>query len=123
MPVISTIIIVTLSSCIGVSLVGTEIKKFIDKKKRRQFHQLIIEECIDPEEFDEPKNNLNVNIKKIKNTFVINNKNNNGKKCIFCDKYYENKAECSELHCGHKYHFDCIIDWLVFNDKCPKCNE
>jgi hypothetical protein len=25
--------------------------------------------------------------------------------------------------CGHIYHDDCIIKWLVTNDKCPLCSQ
>lgn len=32
-----------------------------------------------------------------------------------------NAKEVSSMHCGHKFHHECILTWLLTSHKCPLC--
>ena len=41
--------------------------------------------------------------------------------CSICLEYYEKDNIINELKCGHKYHKNCIDDWINDHDNCPLC--
>jgi E3 ubiquitin-protein ligase BIG BROTHER-like protein len=43
--------------------------------------------------------------------------------CIVCKTYYKNGQKLITLPCQHRYHADCITQWLQLNKVCPVCNE
>ena len=43
--------------------------------------------------------------------------------CIICQEDYSEVKKCAELHCGHKYHKECIKKWMFEKPSCPLCNE
>ncbi|KAG7659465.1 Zinc finger RING-type [Arabidopsis suecica] len=43
------------------------------------------------------------------------------RKCIICQDEYEAKDEVGELRCGHRFHIDCVKQWLVRKNSCPVC--
>ncbi|KAJ1693203.1 hypothetical protein LUZ63_009901 [Rhynchospora breviuscula] len=43
--------------------------------------------------------------------------------CVVCKTYYKNGQNLISLPCQHRYHADCITQWLQLNKVCPVCNE
>jgi len=43
--------------------------------------------------------------------------------CVVCKTYYKNGQKLIALPCQHRYHADCITQWLQLNKVCPVCNE
>ncbi|KAJ4774758.1 RING/U-box superfamily protein [Rhynchospora pubera] len=43
--------------------------------------------------------------------------------CVVCKTYYKNGQNLITLPCQHRYHADCITQWLQLNKVCPVCNE
>lgn len=47
--------------------------------------------------------------------------------CVIClEALYsdeETNAEVTSLRCGHRFHTDCIRDWMQTNTKCPYCRQ
>ncbi|XP_078174140.1 E3 ubiquitin-protein ligase BIG BROTHER-like isoform X1 [Carex rostrata] len=43
--------------------------------------------------------------------------------CVVCKTYYKNGQKLITLPCQHRYHADCITQWLQLNKVCPVCNE
>lgn len=46
--------------------------------------------------------------------------------CAICLVEYQNGDEISWSHnssCGHAFHLDCIIEWLLTSDECPCCRR
>ena len=41
--------------------------------------------------------------------------------CSICLENYNKDNIINVLKCGHKYHKDCIDDWINDNNKCPLC--
>ncbi|AQK92167.1 C-terminal zinc-finger [Zea mays] len=41
--------------------------------------------------------------------------------CIICQEEYEARELIGALECGHKYHEDCIKQWLMVKNVCPIC--
>ncbi|KAI8542130.1 hypothetical protein RHMOL_Rhmol08G0115400 [Rhododendron molle] len=41
--------------------------------------------------------------------------------CVICQENFENGEELGDLDCRHKYHFDCVRQWLVCKNTCPIC--
>ncbi|KAH0720863.1 hypothetical protein KY290_005881 [Solanum tuberosum] len=41
--------------------------------------------------------------------------------CAICQCEYEDEESIGELHCGHKYHTDCIKQGLLNRKVCPIC--
>ncbi|XP_066363996.1 probable E3 ubiquitin-protein ligase ZFP1 isoform X2 [Miscanthus floridulus] len=41
--------------------------------------------------------------------------------CIICQEEYEAKELIGTLECGHKYHVNCIKQWLMMKNLCPIC--
>ena len=47
----------------------------------------------------------------------------NQDRCIICfTPFYRNEL-ISELHCGHVYHSECLIEYFKRNNKCPVCRQ
>ena len=42
-------------------------------------------------------------------------------KCSIC--LDDNSLRKRKLNCGHKFHFNCIEQWLKNNKRCPLCNK
>jgi hypothetical protein len=42
--------------------------------------------------------------------------------CALCLEDYEEGAELRELKCEHRYHSECIDEWLTHKRTCPVCN-
>ncbi|MED6109907.1 hypothetical protein PIB30_037903 [Stylosanthes scabra] len=64
------------------------------------------------------------NIRKIKHVISNNNsKHQTDKKCSICQEEYEADDEIGRLNCEHKYHFQCIKQWLVHKNFCPVCKQ
>ena len=41
--------------------------------------------------------------------------------CLICQQKYKINSEVLYMPCLHLYHKECIIRWLINNDKCPTC--
>ncbi|XP_072967915.1 probable E3 ubiquitin-protein ligase ZFP1 isoform X1 [Typha angustifolia] len=41
--------------------------------------------------------------------------------CVICQVEYKEKETIGTLDCGHKYHADCIKQWLLLKNLCPIC--
>jgi len=46
------------------------------------------------------------------------------KECLICLEEFGNK-EVAILECMHKYHYNCLINWLSYSEelRCPECRE
>ncbi|KAK1293320.1 hypothetical protein QJS10_CPB17g00023 [Acorus calamus] len=42
-------------------------------------------------------------------------------KCSICQEEYVIEDEVGDLHCGHRYHVDCVHQWLRQKNWCPIC--
>lgn len=43
--------------------------------------------------------------------------------CVICLSEYEAEDQLRYLRCGHHFHDDCIMQWLVQNKSCPFCKK
>ncbi|CAN8235000.1 unnamed protein product [Cochlearia groenlandica] len=43
------------------------------------------------------------------------------RKCIICQDEYETKDEVGMLRCGHRFHINCVKQWLLRKNSCPIC--
>ncbi|KAL1216841.1 putative E3 ubiquitin-protein ligase HIP1 [Cardamine amara subsp. amara] len=43
------------------------------------------------------------------------------RKCIICQDEYEATDEVGKLRCGHRFHINCVKQWLVRKNSCPVC--
>ncbi|EOA33410.1 hypothetical protein CARUB_v10020494mg [Capsella rubella] len=43
------------------------------------------------------------------------------RKCIICQEEYEAKDEVGKLGCGHRFHIQCVKQWLARKNSCPIC--
>ncbi|KMZ56389.1 hypothetical protein ZOSMA_96G00650 [Zostera marina] len=41
--------------------------------------------------------------------------------CSICQEQILQNETIVVLDCGHDYHFDCIKQWLLIQNKCPNC--
>ncbi|CAK8570104.1 unnamed protein product [Lathyrus sativus] len=44
-------------------------------------------------------------------------------KCCICQEEYVVGDEIGRLQCSHKYHVDCVQEWLRLKNWCPMCKE
>lgn len=44
-------------------------------------------------------------------------------KCMICLEESKNEEEWMVLNCDHKFHKDCLIEWLKINKYCPYCRK
>ncbi|OIW18829.1 hypothetical protein TanjilG_25272 [Lupinus angustifolius] len=47
----------------------------------------------------------------------------NKKACGICQDDYVNGVEIGKLSCEHKFHMECIKQWLMLNNLCPLCRR
>ena len=84
-----------------------KIKEFLDKNKNKQIKNIFNESCIIClDNFKEEEQNNNDN-KENKET-----QKKEGEK---------EEEKTTVLECGHKFHDNCIINWLKKNNNCPIC--
>ncbi|TKY66460.1 E3 ubiquitin-protein ligase MBR1 [Spatholobus suberectus] len=43
--------------------------------------------------------------------------------CIICQDEYKNQEKIGILQCGHEYHADCLMKWLLVKNVCPICKS
>lgn len=43
--------------------------------------------------------------------------------CPICQTAFETGCMFAELVCRHRYHTDCILEWLIHRAVCPMCNS
>ena len=53
--------------------------------------------------------------------YKLNEDLEESEKCSICLENYKKDNIINELKCGHKYHKDCIDDWIIDNNNCPLC--
>ena len=53
--------------------------------------------------------------------YKLNEELEESEKCSICLENYKKDNIINELKCGHKYHKDCIDDWINDNNNCPLC--
>jgi hypothetical protein len=53
----------------------------------------------------------------------ITNPDDRDNECIICFNDMNDATMITRLSCGHKFHTDCIRDWLSFNNTCPVCKR
>ncbi|XP_072989567.1 uncharacterized protein [Typha latifolia] len=41
--------------------------------------------------------------------------------CAVCADVFEATADARRLPCGHVYHYDCVVPWLLRRNSCPLC--
>ena len=51
----------------------------------------------------------------------IKNDNSFNPTCIICINEIVKGASCLKISCGHIFHFKCVEEWLVKENKCPTC--
>ena len=57
------------------------------------------------------------------NTYEIKDKNKmDTLKCAICLEDYQDGDRYISLPCLHNFHSKCILKWMNFGNKCPKCN-
>ncbi|KAK7256173.1 hypothetical protein RIF29_29610 [Crotalaria pallida] len=58
-------------------------------------------------------------------TFELVNKETieNKEACGICQEDYVNGEKIGQLDCSHKFHIDCIRNWLVRKNICPSCKR
>ncbi|KAL9326936.1 hypothetical protein ACSQ67_007581 [Phaseolus vulgaris] len=45
-------------------------------------------------------------------------------RCIICLEEFDNESDLGKLEqCDHKFHFDCIKQWLMQKNLCPVCRR
>ena len=90
-----------------------KIKEFLDKNKNKQIKNIFNESCIIClDNFQEEEQN-----KQNKQ----NNKENKEDKNTLKKEEEKIEEKTTVLECGHKFHDNCIINWLKKNNKCPIC--
>ncbi|XP_021744457.1 E3 ubiquitin-protein ligase RNF12-like [Chenopodium quinoa] len=47
----------------------------------------------------------------------------NDVKCSICQEEYADTEELGRLSCNHRYHFECINQWLKLKNWCPVCKN
>lgn len=54
---------------------------------------------------------------------IRDNSDPNSDDCIICFSSLENFSGALKFMCGHRFHSDCIFDWLKINPTCPMCRR
>jgi len=50
-------------------------------------------------------------------------KNDSSHQCLICQFHYEKGDRLRELPCGHRFHAECVDQWLKKKDICPYCRK
>ena len=66
-------------------------------------------------------NVINYLKKKNKKEYKLNEDLDKSDNCSICLENYNKDNIINVLKCGHKYHKDCIDDWINDNNNCPLC--
>jgi len=80
-----------------------KIKEFLDKNKNKPIKNIFNESCI-------------ICLDNFKEEEQNNNDNKENK-----ETQKKDDEKTTVLECGHKFHDNCIINWLKKNNKCPIC--
>ena len=67
------------------------------------------------------KNNYKIN--KIPIIKIRSNDNLLLDECSICLERYDKNDKIMNLKCNHKFHKDCLNEWLQNNNTCPQCRE
>jgi hypothetical protein len=78
-------------------------------------------ECIKKYTYEEMKNRVIKECIKIQELEDLNLNNNKYKECAICLEGIMNISKQKTLECEHTFHKKCID--LVYNHKCPLCNQ
>ena len=54
-------------------------------------------------------------------SLINENNDSNSGDCIICFCDLENLKESVALECSHRFHNECLFDWLKINPTCPMC--
>ncbi len=60
-------------------------------------------------------------INKIKLFTIMEEHVRDGFECSICLEKFEINDQCREIKCKHRFHKDCVDDWLSINCTCPIC--
>lgn len=104
----------------------------IKKYTYEEMKNRVIKECIKIQELEiyilkqnikieELEKNILINNKKIQELEDLNLNNNKYKECAICLEGIMNISKQKTLECEHTFHKKCID--LVYNHKCPLCNQ
>lgn len=111
-----------------INLINEMIKDYLIEYNRQSLNELYdmyMNKNIDPLNFNNMKNVL-INIKKnriadsLTTSLNMFSKNNNDCCCICLEKYYIFNL-ITTTRCNHKYHKNCISNWLNKYVYCPLC--
>ncbi|CAL5189545.1 unnamed protein product [Lathyrus oleraceus] len=47
----------------------------------------------------------------------------NKQSCCICLGKYKIGEDIGKLNCGHRFHWYCILKWLIVRNVCPLCNR
>ena len=52
-------------------------------------------------------------------------KGDESEECTICMMDYQKKDKITELPChpSHRFHNECIVDWIKKNNSCPLCKK
>ena len=69
---------------------------------------------------------MNNNINQINSQIFIKNNNEDNsikisKKCLICNKNFQQNEDINRLECMHIFHPNCIENWLINHNFCPEC--
>ena len=72
------------------------------------------------------ENYMNNNINQINSQIFIKNNNEDNsikisKKCLICNKNFQQNEDINRLECMHIFHPNCIENWLINHNFCPEC--
>ena len=72
------------------------------------------------------ENYMNNNINQINSQIFIQNNNEDNskkisKKCLICNKNFQQNEDINRLECMHIFHPNCIGNWLINHNFCPEC--
>jgi hypothetical protein len=54
--------------------------------------------------------------------YIGNSEAHQDENCVICYENFNVGEKFKLLQCGHKFHSECIDDWLSTKNSCPLCN-